>query len=371
MIVVGAGIVGAACAAQCSRAGLKTLVLERGVIGGETTAAGMGHVVLLDDCPEQMALAGYGRQLWRELADQLPPDVEYDPCGTLWVAADDEEMQAVHSKLETYHRFGVAAEALDAQALREAEPHLRHDLLGALHIPDDLVIYPPNATRHLLQVARSHGAQVQVGQTVEAIANNGVVTLAHGDRIEAQWVINAAGCDAPRLTPGIPIKRRKGHLVVTDRYPGWVRHQMVELGYLKSAHSITADSVAFNIQPRKTGQLLIGSSRQYGDESRSVDSTMVSRMLTRAQEFMPDLGQLMALRTWVGFRPATPDKRPLIGPSLQSDRVWLATGHEGLGITTSLATGHLVADHLTGRKPMISMDPYLPSRLVETEVLHA
>ena len=169
---------------------------------------------------------------------------------------------------------------------------------------------------------------------------------------------------------GIEVRKRKGHLVITDRYPGWVRHQLVELGYLKSAHSISSDSAAFNVQPRKTGQLLIGSSRQFGAEHSAVDSHMLARMLDRALEYMPGLANLSAIRAWTGFRAATPDKLPLIGPCASDPRLYLATGHEGLGITTSLATGRLVADQITERPTAIPFEPYLPNRKVE-EASHA
>jgi glycine/D-amino acid oxidase-like deaminating enzyme len=141
-----------------------------------------------------------------------------------------------------------------------------------------------------------------------------------------------------------------------------VRHQLVELGYLKSAHSLTADSVAFNVQPRKTGQVLIGSSRQFGDEGTAVRTEIVSAMLERAQFYLPEIGTCSAIRTWTGFRAATPDKLPLIGPWPGDETVLLATGHEGLGITTSLATARLIADALTGATSEISTQPYLPVR---------
>ena len=93
-----------------------------------------------------------------------------------------------------------------------------------------------------------------------------------------------------------------------------MRHQLVELGYLKSAHSTIGDSVAFNVQPRKTGQILIGSSRQYDVEDKQVDNPILLRMLCRAEEYMPSLGPMSAIRVWTGFRASTPDKLPLIGP---------------------------------------------------------
>ncbi len=182
--------------------------------------------------------------------------------------------------------------------------------------------------------------------------------------------MNAAGALSAEVTPGVEIKKRKGHLVITDRYPGFVRHQLVELGYLKSAHSVTSDSVAFNVQPRKTGQILIGSSRQYGAEHKEVDHEILQRMLQRAQEYMPGLGTMSAIRTWTGFRAATADKLPLIGSWPGDNSRFLATGHEGLGITTSLATARLLVDQITGSRPEIPIEPYLPSRSVK-EIAHA
>jgi glycine/D-amino acid oxidase-like deaminating enzyme len=172
----------------------------------------------------------------------------------------------------------------------------------------------------------------------------------------------ATGAWAPELDSNIEIKKRKGHLAITDRYPGFVRHQLVELGYLKSAHSVSSDSAAFNVQPRATGQVLIGSSRQYGAEDGAIDHQMIRAMLARACEYMPGLAQKAVVRCWTGFRAATPDKLPLIGPSLQKTSPWYAAGHEGLGITTSLGTAKLLVDQILGRTPAIPFEPYLPSR---------
>jgi glycine/D-amino acid oxidase-like deaminating enzyme len=166
------------------------------------------------------------------------------------------------------------------------------------------------------------------------------------------------------------VKKRKGHLVITDRYPSFVRHQLVELGYLKSAHSLTAESVAFNIQPRKTGQLLIGSSRQFGVDDSTVDTSILTLMLDRALEYLPRLGKLSSLRAWTGFRAATPDKLPLIGPHTEHERLYLATGHEGLGITTSLATAKLLVAQIMNGKTPIPVTPYLPARMSQ-EPVHA
>jgi glycine/D-amino acid oxidase-like deaminating enzyme len=370
LIIVGAGIVGAACAAECARGGLKVLVLDRGPIASGTTAAGMGHIVVMDDSEAQFALTHFSRTLWQQLVQQLPADVEYDPCGTLWLAADEEEMAEVHRKQKFYSERGVRVEVLDATGVERTEPNLRPGMAGGLRVLDDAVLYPPCATRFLLEQAAKHGAQTRTGVNVASLLPEGGVQLADGSHISAGRSVNATGPTSPTLTHGLPVRKRKGHLVITDRFPGFVRHQIVELGYLKSAHGTSKDSVAFNIQPRKTGQVLIGSSRQFDADSTSVDQHILDRMLNRAFEYMPRLGKLSSTRVWTGHRAATPDKLPLIGPSQTSERIWLATGHEGLGITTSLGTGRILADLLLQRSSEIPTQPYSPSRFADGYAHH-
>jgi len=369
VIVVGAGIVGAACADEFARGGRRVALIGADIVGSGATAAGMGHIVVMDDSDAQFALTRYSQQLWQALRPELSDDVEYEQCGTIWVAADGEEMIEVLRKREYYGKRGVPTEVLDAKALHRLEPNLRLGMAGGLLVPEDGVLYPPCAALFLARRAQARGAKLLLGTTVAQIGK-GRVRLTDGSEISAEFIVNAAGASAVDLTPGLEIKKRKGHLVITDRYPGFVRHQLVELGYLKSAHSVSGDSVAFNVQPRRTGQILIGSSRQYGAEYKEVDNSMLVRMLQRAQEYMPGLSQMSAVRTWTGFRAATPDKLPLIGQWARDESVFLATGHEGLGITTSLGTARILADQVNGTKPEIPVEPYLPSRMAN-EYAHA
>jgi glycine/D-amino acid oxidase-like deaminating enzyme len=367
VVIIGAGIVGSACAAECAREGLTVAIVEAGIIGGGATAAGMGHLTVMDDSEAQFALTRYSQQLWDQMSDELPREVEHDACGTIWVAVDDEEMAEVRRKEKFYAERGVKTEILDAHSLAEAEPNLRPGLLGGLRVPGDSVIYPPCAAQFFVDRATAKGAELFVGVAVETITTNGV-RLRDGSSISAGLVVNSAGSASPTLTRGLDVKKRKGHLVITDRYPNFVRHQLVELGYLKSAHSMTAESVAFNVQPRKTGQLLIGSSRQFGVDDAQVENEIVTQMLARAVEYLPGLGKLSSLRTWTGFRAATPDRLPLIGPHTERERLYLATGHEGLGITTSLATAKLLVDQITNRDSVIPVAPYLPARTAREPV---
>jgi glycine/D-amino acid oxidase-like deaminating enzyme len=360
-IVAGAGIVGTACAARLARAGMRVALVDRGGIGGETTSAGMGHIVVLDDSEAQFALTCYSQRLWHELAPDLPGNAEFRTAGTVWVAADEEELAEAERKRAYYTERGVPATLLSPEMLAEFEPNLRAGLTGGLLVPQDAIVHPPAVAMYLAEQALLYRTKLYLGCTVTALGA-GEAVLSNGLRLSAPRLINATCGWAAELNPDLPIRKRKGHLVLTERYPGFVRHQVAELGYLKSAHATEADSVAFNVQPQANGQIFIGASRQYNNEDAGVDEHMVTALLERAALYMPRLAAKRMATARVGFRAATPDKLPLIGPALNDETLWLATGHEGLGITTSLGTAALITAALTGDEPAIVPKPYLPAR---------
>ncbi len=370
LIVVGAGIVGAACAQSAASAGLRVAVVEPGPVGGGATAASMGHLVAMDEDPAELALSRRSLQLWERFADL--PEAEFSRCGTLWLARSAAEMDQVPAKIARLAAAGVEAHAVGAAELYALEPALAPGLLGGMRVPREAVVYPPRVAQHLLALACAERARLRLGRRALALTPRGL-RLDDGEEL-AGPVLVATGCALPELLPQLPLRPRKGHLVITERYPGRVRHQLLELGYAASAHGAADSSVAFNVQPRPTGQLLIGSSREYASEAgrghgggagaagAAVSPAMLRRMLERAFEFLPTLRELQALRVWTGFRPATPDGRPYIGPVPGRAHTWVAAGHEGLGVTTALATAELLVDQLLGRRTALDPAPFLPAR---------
>ncbi|WP_233834524.1 NAD(P)/FAD-dependent oxidoreductase [Paraburkholderia sp. ZP32-5] len=373
-LIIGAGIVGAACAAELAALGMRVDVLDAQRIGGGATAAGMGHIVVMNDSPAELALSLYSRDLWLQLAPQLRERDAFARCGTLWIAADEEEWQAARAMHAGFAAHGVAAQLLDAAELRACEPALTESMVGGLKIEHDSIVYAPTAAEWLLtQSPNAANIRVRLGAQVASVGAGGV-TLADGERISAANVVVANGLGALRLLPSLPLQPKKGHLLITDRYPGLIHHQLLELGYIKSAHHATGTSVAFNAQPRPTGQLLIGSSRQFDTTDPAVEMPVLAQMLQRAAQYLPVLPTLSGIRAWTGFRAASPDGLPLVGPagdfaSGPADGVWLAVGHEGLGVTTSLASAKLLAAQIAGSAVSIPVEPYLPVRFAE-QVTH-
>ena len=365
VIIVGGGIIGAACARELSQHGKSVLVLDAATPGCKATSQCMGHVVIMDDSATQMNFTLLSSRLWDEEIGKLPEDCDAQQSGTLWVAEDDEEMEAVYKKHAYYASFGVKTEIVERNALYKYERHLKEGLRGALRVPGDRVVYPANCTRHFLK-----NIDVWTDTEVSLISDNALV-LKNGQRLEADVIINAAGVNAVDLFPDLPVEPRKGHLLITDRYPGYVQHQIVELGYLKSAHGNDPESVAFNVQPRPNGQILVGSSREYVGLDESLNRRILAKMLDRACYYMPGIKKLKGIRAWTGFRPASRDGYPFIGPHPTIKGLFIACGHEGLGITTSLGTAKLLTAQILGEKPPVDAHPFRVERIYEKEKSHA
>jgi glycine/D-amino acid oxidase-like deaminating enzyme len=360
-IVVGAGIVGAACAHSLANDGFRVTVIDRGPVAGGATAAGMGHLLVMDDPPAELALTLLSMRLWEEFAELLTHEADYHRSGTLWIAADDEEMIEAASKLRRLRAAGFEARLVDASHLQRLEPNLAPGLVGGLQLPADGIVYAPKAAAWFFRRAGVRDERLVTGHAATSIRSRRV-TLDDGRVLEADVIVNAAGLDARTLGEGLPLRARKGHLIITDRHPGFCSHQIVELGYIKNAHGNAAESVAFNLQPRPNGQLLLGSSRQFDVESLEIEHRMLTKVIDRGVRFMPGLASLKGIRAWTGLRAVTPDGLPIIGEMPGQPGVFAATGHEGLGITTSLGTGRLIADLVAGRRPAIDASPYSPAR---------
>jgi len=361
--IVGGGVVGCACARAAALAGLRVAVYEAGRVGAGATAAGMGHLVTIDDDPAEFALARLSMSLWRAWSGWAA--IERRMTGTLWLAETAPQRDAAHAKLARLRAAGLSAEWLPPEVLPSVEPRLARDLAGALRVAGDEVAYGPELAARLAADVRAAGGTIEELRPVAALRDDGL-QLADGTRVAAGHVLLAAGCDSVRLWPAgvpLPLRPRKGQLIITDRHPGYIRHALVELGYIDSAHGDVDEAVAFNAQPRATGQVLLGSSRSYRDTRPDLDVALLARMLRRAQRFLPDIATLQMLRCWAGLRPAIADGRPAIGriPGAR-DNHWVATGHEGLGLTTAPGTASVWLDLLLGRTPAIDPAPYAPDR---------
>ncbi|HEU4422389.1 MAG TPA: FAD-dependent oxidoreductase [Pilimelia sp.] len=369
VVVIGAGMVGAACAYYASRAGLAVTVLDRGPIAGGTTAAGVGNLMVSDKPPgPYLDLAVYSLRRWEELGGELgAATIELVRKGGLAVAAAASELAALAHVSGRQRSAGVDVVEVTPDELPGYEPLIARNLAGGVFYPQDMHVHPALATAHLL---RASGARVRCGVDVRGVdLDPGMrvigVRLAGGDRIACGAVVNSAGVWAGDLaamtgTP-LPVTPRRGLVLVTEpvgaprdgsRAPAGdqpvVRHTVYGTGYAATVDSDDlAPGASTVVVATRAGTVLIGASREQVGFDRSWPLPILRRLAAQAVALLPFLAQVSALRAYRGFRPATPDHLPVIGPDPWIGGLYHACGHGGSGIALAPATGALIARMLT------------------------
>ncbi|MFD2762760.1 NAD(P)/FAD-dependent oxidoreductase [Micromonospora eburnea] len=380
LVVIGAGIVGAACAYHATRAGLSVTVVDRGPISGGTTGAGEGNILVSDkELGPELDLALLSNQQWRALAD-LPIGgttfgraVELETKGGLVVATGQAPLDAMQRLAGKQQALGVEALAVPAHDLREHEPHLAGDLAGGYLYPQDMQVQPMLAAAHLLRLARQRGATVLPHQPVTGYLRDGdrVVGVRTPQRdIPSGAVLNAAGTWAGELAAlaaaPVPVAPRRGFILVTEPLPPIIRHKVYLADYVAD---VASDSAALQtstvVEGTRAGTVLVGASRERVGFDHVFSLPALRALARGAVRLFPGLAEVAAIRAYHGFRPYCPDHLPVIGPDPRAPGLHHACGHEGAGIGLAMGTGRLVAQVLTGDRPDIDLHPFRPDRFPE------
>ncbi|MGW7203703.1 NAD(P)/FAD-dependent oxidoreductase [Streptomyces sp. NPDC054837] len=369
VVVVGAGMVGAACALYAARAGLDVILVDRGPVAGGTTGAGEGNLLVSDKEPgPELDLALMSGRLWAELAEELGEAVEYEAKGGVVVASTPEGLAALERFADTQRAAGVVAETVVGDGLYGLEPHLAPGLPGGVLYPQDCQVMPALAAAHLV---RASGARLFTGRTVTDVllTPDGAVCGVRTDRgdIDAPAVVNAAGTWGAELAAlagtHLPVLPRRGFVLVTEPLPRMVRHKVYAADYVAD---VASDSAALQTSPvvegTAAGPVLIGASRERVGFDRSFSLPVVRALAAGATRLFPFLTDVRAMRAYLGFRPYMPDHLPAIGPDPRVPGLHHACGHEGAGIGLATGTGQLIAQALTAKTPELDLTPFRPDR---------
>jgi glycine/D-amino acid oxidase-like deaminating enzyme len=390
-VIIGAGMVGAATAAFLAATGRRVVVVDRtGPLGG-TTAAGEGNILVSDKLPgPELELALRSVALWRKFADEvgeaggfavahaaggagrLEGGFEFEAKGGVVAAHDEAQLAALLDLAERQRAAGVEVRPLDPGGLRDAEPRIRPGLAGGAFYPQDSQVQPMKAVLAFLRRARRDGARVVSGASVLALERGpdgrAVALVTSRGRVAAPVVVNAAGPwsgeVATRLGTSVPVWPRRGRILVTEPLPAAViRHKVYEADYVGA---VVSDSAALQcsavVEGTASGTVLIGSSRDAAGFSAAPDPAALAEMARRAVRLFPFLAGVRAIRSYTGFRPASPDHLPVVGADAEVPGLFHASGHEGAGIGLAPATAELITALVAGTAPPVNPAPFTPAR---------
>lgn len=375
VLIVGAGIIGAACARTLAEAGLTVTVLDRGAAASGTSAKGEGNLLVSDKGPgAELRLAQYAASLWPAVTAQLReqlgprfPDVEYERKGGIVVATTEAGAAPLLAFAGSQRAAGVDARELGVADAIALEPELNPRITAAVHYPEDAQVQPVIMTEALLASARRSGAVVHTGvEVIGALRDasgriSGVRTSA--GEISAGAVLIAAGPwsgeVAAALGTTLPVRPRRGVVLVTSRMPHRIFHKVYDGDYFGATQSSDASlQTSSVVESTAAGTVLIGSSReQIGFDDR-LRVPVLHELAVKALRIFPFLAGASIMRSYGGFRPYMPDHLPVIGADHRTDGLWHASGHEGAGIGLSLATAEIIAADMLRRTPPIDPAPF-------------
>jgi glycine oxidase len=360
VLIVGGGIIGAACARALAAHDRSVLVVDAGSKPGAATGASAGMLAPLADTSTNdplLSLRIRGRDLYRDLVPALQKETGLDiglwTEGIVQVAFGAEDVDQLKGDIARQRQQGFPVEWLEAAELRERCPGISPSALGAALFPEDGALEPLVLLEALTRSAAARGAAFRRGERVESVvitADRAAGVRTATETIGAGAVLIAAGCWSGRIE-GLPrplsVEPVRGQMAALD----WPPQEPRAIVFARHGYVLT-----------RGGEAIVGSTMEHVGFDASVTESAIAQLLGNARLVYPALEQAPELRRWAGLRPGTPDGRPIIGRDSQIENLWYATGHGRNGILLAAVTGELIAAVHAGEAVESDLTAVSPAR---------
>ncbi len=408
VVVVGAGAIGLASAWALRRRGAEVVVLERGVPGVGASSGNAGWItpslstplpapglvgtsmkwMLHNDSPLYIkprfnpsfmrwmwqfyrncrpapyaagmtALASLNRRTF-PLLDAMRADgvaFEMHQAGLLYVGVDRDQLSSAYDHIGELEQFGYEVpKLLDQAAVHQLEPALSERVVGGFHLEEERHVRPESFVNGMAEWLSERGVEIRTGVEVTGVETDGggvrAVTTNVG-AIEAEAVLLAAGswsgAVAKRMGFGLPIEAGKGYSLTIDQPPLDLQHP---LDLVEARAAITPFD----------GALRVAGTMELSGLNQKLLKPRVEAIRRAGAQYLANWGPGGQERVWVGMRPLTPDGLPVIGRVPGSGNLFVASGHQMLGITLAPTTGVVVAETILDGHSATDLEPFDPAR---------
>ena len=374
VVVIGGGVIGTSIAYYLARQGVDVALVDKDDIASGTSSACDGFIMLQTKEPgPKLKMALESAEIFQSLGEELGYDIEYRKDGGMVVIETEEELESMSSLVKRQREFGLEVELLDKDQMIKRQPYLSHHLLASTYSPTDAQVHPIKLTLGFAQTAQDYGAKLYSFTQIKGIkVSNGRVTgvVTSEGEIRTKIIVNAAGVGAPEIGKmvglEIPIKPRRGQIVITEQVPPLLKGILTSTAYLaakgakKSAKITDQDvrklGVGLIVEQSEEGNLILGSTREFVGYNKKTSYEGICAILGCATKAMPILREVHAIRSFAGLRPTTPDGLPIIGRAPGLKGFIIAAGHEGDGIALAPITGKLVTDLIIKEESPAQLD---------------
>jgi D-hydroxyproline dehydrogenase subunit beta len=375
VIVAGAGIVGVSAAYFLAARGVKVTLFDEDAPAAQATGAADGAVSVASKRPgPMMTTAMAGIALYRKLAREGVFADLFKPRSTFLVATSDLECDVLENHCAALSGAGVRVSKTAGSAVAERFSALSPEVKLAAEVHDDGHAIGYQLVHALLTAA---GLSVRRRERIDRFLLGGdgrsITGVATPDgEYRADAVVIASGLGSARLLGLVDtLIPRKGQLLITERAPALNASMpgslmscryLLSKGSQKTGQPGPARGLALVVDPLRTGQFLIGGTREdFGDRATN-DIDAVARILADAVDLVPGLADVRLLRCFAGVRTAVVDGLPIIGRVGAAENLFVATGFEGDGICLGPVAGESIAAMVCGDRPALDLEPFSPSR---------
>lgn len=364
--IIGGGVIGLATAYYLTKQGKTAIVVEANEIGSGASGSCDDMILLQSKKPGiALRLAIEGLEMYRSLVGELGRDIGFETRGGMVLIEDEKQYAVMEKFVQQQIAHGLDVRIVDRTELRKKQPHVSGNIMASTYSPTDSQVDPLRLMRVMLHLSLERGLQVRRASSPVAIEQKAgywqVVTKQ--DVLECGSVVIAAGAWSKQVGGlvgiDIPIEPRRGQLAITEGIPAIGETNVWTAAYIASKldKSLMPDKgpyakevgLGFSFSQSHDGNYLIGSTREAAGYDKKTSERAISIIVQQAQSYFPVLKNVSIIRTISGFRPASTDGNPIIGPVDGKEGLFIAAGHEGDGVALAPITGKAIADMIMGR----------------------
>lgn len=383
VVVIGGGVIGCSTAYYLQKEGLQVTLLERGRLCSGASGSNQGGATFSRTLQPFTQLALESLKLFETLREELDYDIELEEVNYLMCAVDlnPEKEKLLKATFHELRSIGCQCRLVLGKEVRELDRHLGESVEGAIVIEKGIyMVWPFKLVYGLAHAAKKLGATILTGTEVTGLkVEKGAIHSVMTDEgeVTVKCVVNAAGCWSGKIGEmvglEIPVRPRKGQIVVTEPTELHYYRYLMDMDYLTVEHDQReAMDVATTVMQERYGNWTIGSSREMVNFNIDTSAEAMFLLAKKAVRFLPVLRDLHLIRSYAGLRPfCYVDGKPILGEVEEVKGFVIATGHEGSGIKFSAVTGKLIAREIARGRPEPLLEPYRYSRLRRTLAVHA
>lgn len=365
-LIVGGGIIGGSIAYELAQRKLRVAVLDRQELMREASWAAAGMLSPAPDCPAAIPLVPLGRAslaLYPNFIEAIEEAsgrrTGFRTGGSIEVLCHGDAERELSTVVALYRGLGLACEPIPVSEMRSIEPSLGRSARAAALLPEECSVEPRALTSALLVAATSAGVTLSPVLNVISLALEGRkcvgVVTSRGEILHAPHVVLAAGCwssQIPEAAPYAPAFPVRGQMVALRHSCSPIRHMLrSERGYIVPRN------------PDSPQTLVVGSTIENAGYEKRVTAGGVEKILSMANELVPELSQAELIDSWSGLRPGSPDQLPILGEAGIEGLVF-ATGHYRNGILLAPVTAKLVGEWIAERRTSLDWEAFSPLRFL-------